>query len=212
MLAAGIAAASDDTAAQTLTITVTEAPREVRIARNPGIDPTVTSVDFSTVNGQAVQPGTEDGLTRLSFRNPAGEDLARIVLTRTGDDLGQLHIEVAYDTASTSPEAVTAGLVLPTITPAGDGLSDMSFLRWTGTATQPVHSGADQSGWNDAPQGALVFAIEAGVDLTGQPVRWRLGGTALDSDGDPFDLDGSGALALTSTITYVLDSHEPDAD
>ncbi len=92
-LGATAAAAEGTTAAQDVTITVEAAPRTLSISGGA----IVLTVAANT-NGVDVE-----GLSSLSYANPAGNDSAKITVARTdNDDLGALDLEVTPSEPSSS--------------------------------------------------------------------------------------------------------------
>lgn len=194
LLVSGTAFASDD-APQTVTIEVLEQARTLTLSRvGDGEGPTTTGLGFAATMGTSTS--LFDSNTLLAFTNSAEE--ARIVITRDATDLQGLALNVQL-TGAPSPNTPDFS-ELPFERPERDttGLQNanpVTTMGWTGTATA---SAFGETPTNGAPDGALLFAIEANASHDPDPTRvlWNLTGTAPT---------GEAEISISTTFTYVIE-------
>lgn len=193
LLVSGTAFASDD-APQTVTIEVREQARTLTLSRVGDVGEPTTGFGFSTTMGTSTS--MFDTNTLLAFTNSAAE--ARIVITRDATDLQGLALNVQLTGAPTpdNPDFSTLPFGRPERDTDGQLNADpVTTMRWTGTATTSTFA---ETPINDAPAGALLFAIEpnASHDPALTRVAWNLSGTAPT---------GEAPISISTTFTYVIE-------
>jgi hypothetical protein len=193
LLVSGTAFASDD-APQTVTIEVREQARTLTLSRVGDVGEPTTDFGFSTTMGASTS--MFDTNTLLAFTNSAAE--ARIVITRDATDLQglALNVQLTGAPAPNNPDFSLLPFQRPERDTEGQQNADPAMtIGLTGTATASTFF---DTPINDAPPGALVFAIEPGAthdpELT--RVSWNLSGTAPT---------GAAAITISTTFTYVIE-------
>lgn len=200
-LGSTLAAASDHTDDQTVTITVVETVRSVTVGRADDRP----AVSFQITAGASVTES--DTFTRLSFTNNAAEE-AKILVTRDDTDLRGLTLRVRFaGTVTTTFDFDAAPFDRPEHDPGDSGQTPGVNLNFGGVDEEPSYAFTPinlPDGFG--PEPALLFSIEPNTEVTDDNaviIALTAGAAPTTHEGgDPISADNP--LEIQTTLTYTI--------